>query len=108
MIINPPEEWKMPENEQAPNKLPNKLPNKFDTDNLYIKKLITIIGDRQMSIKEIMADAELKDRVSFLNLYLNPAIKEKYAKMLYPDRPNHPRQKYLLTTKGLTLYKALK
>ncbi len=55
-----------------------------------------------------MADAELKDRVSFLNLYLNPAIKEKYAKMLYPDRPNHRRQKYLLTTKGLTLYKALK
>ena len=107
MIINPPEEWKMPENEQAPNKLPNKLPNKFDTDNLYIKKLITIIGDRQMSIKEMMTDAGLKDRVSFLNLYLNPAIKEKYAQMLYPDRPHHPRQKYLLTAKGLTLYKAL-
>ena len=107
MIINPPEEWKMPENEQAPNKLPNKLPNKFDTDNLYIKKLITIIGDRQLSIKEMMTDAGLKDRVSFLNLYLNPAIKEKYAQMLYPERPHHPRQKYLLTAKGLTLYKAL-
>ena len=97
----------MPENEQAPNKLPNKLPNKFDTDNLYIKKLITVIGDRQMSIKEMMTDAGLKDRVSFLNLYLNPAIKERYAQMLYPDRPHHPRQKYLLTAKGLTLYKAL-
>ena len=107
MIINPPEEWEMPENEQSPNKLPNKLPNKFDTDNLYINKLITIIGDRQMSIKEMMTDAGLKDRVSFLNLYLNPAIKEKYAQMLYPDRPHHPRQKYLLTAKGLTLYKAL-
>ena len=107
MIINPPEEWEMPENEQSPNQLPNKLPNKFDTDNLYINKLITIIGDRQMSIKEMMTDAGLKDRVSFLNLYLNPAIKEKYAQMLYPDRPHHPRQKYLLTAKGLTLYKAL-
>lgn len=111
MIINPPEEWKMPENEHAPNKLPNKLPDKlpdkFDTDNLYIKKLITIICDRQMSIKEMMTDAGLKDRVSFLNLYLKPAIKEKYARMLYPDRPNHPRQKYLLTAKGLTLYKAV-
>jgi len=107
MIINPPKEWKMPENEHAPNKLPNKLPDKFDTDNLYIKKLITIICDRQMSIKEMMTDAGLKDRVSFLNLYLKPAIKEKYARMLYPDRPNHPRQKYLLTAKGLTLYKAV-
>ena len=93
--------------DKLPDKLPNKLPDKFDTDNLYIKKLITIIGNRQISIKEMMADAGLKDRVSFLNLYLTPAIKEKYAKMLYPDRPNHPRQKYLLTAKGLTLYKAL-
>ena len=41
MMINPPEDWKMPESEQAenkhrtstvqvPNKLPNKLPNKFE------------------------------------------------------------------------------
>jgi hypothetical protein len=27
--------------------------------------------------------------------------------MLYPDRPNHPRQKYLLTVKGLALYNEL-
>lgn len=56
----------------------------------------------------MMEAAGLKDRESFLNLYLNPAIKEKYARMLYPDRPNHPRQKYLLTVKGVALYNELK
>ena len=55
----------------------------------------------------MMGDAGLKDRVSFLNLYLTPAIKDKYVRMLYPDRPNHPRQKYLLTVKGLALYNEL-
>ncbi len=92
---------------QAPNKLPNKLPNKFNTNNLYINKLIPIVGNNEMTVKEMMEEAGLKDRVSFLNLYLNPAIKDKYIRMLYPDRPRHPRQKYLLTVKGLALYNAL-
>lgn len=92
---------------QAPNKLPNKIPNKFNTDNLYINKLILIVGNNEMTVKEMMEEAGLKDRVSFLNLYLNPAIKDKYIRMLYPDRPRHPRQKYLLTAKGLGLYREL-
>ena len=112
--IHPTAEWSVQPNladptstQHAPNKLPNKLPNKFDTNNLYIKKLISIVGDGKMSIKEMMGNAGLKDRVSFLNLYLNPAIKDKYIRMIYPDRPNHPRQKYLLTVKGLALYNEL-
>ena len=112
--IHPTAEWSVQPNladptstGQVPNKLPNKLPNKFDTDNLYIRKLIVIIDDKKMSMKEMMAVAGLKDRVSFLNLYLTPAIKDKYVRMLYPDRPNHPRQKYLLTVKGLALYNEL-
>ena len=60
-----------------------------------------------MTVKEMMKEAGLKDRVSFLNLYLNPAIKDKYIRMLYPNRPQHPRQKYLLTVEGLALYNAL-
>ncbi|KWW29030.1 MAG: Fic family protein [bacterium F083] len=46
MIINPPEEWKMLENGEAPDKLPDKLPDKFDTDNDYIKKLIKVVGNK--------------------------------------------------------------
>ena len=111
MIIDPPEEWKMPESEKtpvkSPDKLPDKLPDKFNTDNQYIKKLVSIIGNRELSIKEIMGDAGLKDRESFMDVYLKPALKEKFVRRKYPDRPTHPRQKYLLTAKGLALYKEI-
>ena len=50
----------------------------------------------------------LKDRKNVLNLYLNPAITDGYVRLLYPDKPRHPRQKYLLTVKGLALYNELK
>ena len=33
---------------------------------------------------------------------------EGYIRMLYPDSPRHPRQKYLLTVKGLAAYKEIK
>ena len=51
----------------------------------------------------MMLGVELKDRVSFLYNYLTPAINEGYVRMLYPDSPRHPRQKYLLTAKGQAL-----
>ena len=52
-----------------------------------------------------MMDAlELKGRDNFLNLYLKPAVSEGYVRLLYPGSPRHPRQKYLLTVKGLAVY----
>ena len=107
MIINPPEEWKMPETGQTPDKLPDKLPDKFDTDNDYVKKLIKTMGNRKMSIKEMLEAIGLKNRESFMDVYLNPAISEGYVRLLYPHSPRHPRQKYLLTAKGLALLKEI-
>lgn len=40
-------------------------------------------------------------------LYLTPAIAEGYIRLLYPQSPRHPRQKYLLTMKGMALYNEL-
>ena len=70
-------------------------------------KLVKIIGEANLSVKEIMESIGLKDRKNLLDLYLNPAIAEGYVCLLYPDKPRHPRQKYLLTEKGLALYNAL-
>ena len=50
----------------------------------------------------------LKDRENFLTLYLNPAITDGFIRLLYPQSPRHPRQKYLLTVKGLALYNETK
>ena len=110
MMINPPEEWKMPEEGQVPYKhriSTGQVQDKFHTENDDILRIVKSIGHQQMAIKEIMEVLNLKGRDNFLNLYLNPAIAEGFVRRLYPDKPRHPRQKYLLTAKGIMLYKEI-
>ena len=66
--------------------------DKLHTSNTFIKELIKIIGDKKMSVKEMLAAIGLKERKNFLSLYLNPAISEGYVCLLYPSSPRHPRQ----------------
>lgn len=42
-------------------------------------KLILAIGVVEMSVKEMLNVLELKERKSFISLYLNPAINEGYV-----------------------------
>lgn len=81
--------------------------DKSHTDNSNIIKLVQLIGERELSVKEMMSGVELKGRDNFLNLYLNPAIADGYVQFLYPKSPRHPRQRYLLTTKGQMLYQEI-
>ena len=115
MLVNLPEEWK---NEASTEQVPNKyrtsteqVPNKFDniifTENDNIKKLVITICEQQASVKQIMEGLQLKHRPTFIENYLNPAISDGFVKPLYPNSPRHPRQKYLLTVKGLALYNTL-
>ena len=115
MMIDPTEEWKMPEAEQGPDKhptstrqvpdnLPDKLPDKLISKNQKIISLVMVVGLNEFSIKEMLGRLGLKNRENFMEVYLNPALKEKFVRMRYPDKPHHPRQKYLLTTKGTVLY----
>lgn len=76
-------------------------------DNPNIQNLICVVGEKELSVKEMMSGIGLKGRDNFLNLYLNPAISEGYVRLLYPQSPRHPRQKYLLTVKGVALYNEL-
>ena len=108
MMIDAPEEWKMPDSEQSPDKLPDKLPNKFSTNNEYVKRLVEVVGHDEVTIKDTLKVLGLKDRESFMKVYLNPALKERFVRMKYPDKPNHPRQRYMLTAKGLALYNEIK
>ena len=112
MLVNPPEEW---QNEASTGQVPlnhpistPQVPYKLNTDNSNIKKLILVVGEKELSVKEIMEGLGLKDRKNVLNLYLTPAIDSGFIRLLYPQSPRHPRQKYLLTIKGLALYNELK
>lgn len=78
--------------------------NKFYTDNENIRRVVNALGTEQLSIKELLVAVNLKDRKNFIEYSLNPAMKEGFVQMLYPENPKHPRQKYLLTVKGIGLY----
>lgn len=69
-----------------------------------IKRLLVAIGTDEKSVKEMMEAVGLKNRPNFLEYSLTPAITEGLVKMKYPNSPRHPRQKYLLTVKGLAVY----
>ena len=111
MLINPPEEWKQPTTTgQVPHKYPtstSQVQDKLNTDNPNVIRLVQVVGEKKLSVKEIMDRLGLKDRKNILNLYLTPSMKEGYIRQLYPQSPRHPRQKYLLTVKGLALYNEL-
>ena len=106
MIINPPEEWK--DTESTPTSTPtSSAHDMLQTENPLIRNLVRVIGNNQCSIKDMLEGVGLKDRKNFLEYHLVPAISEGYVCLLYPDKPRHPRQKYLLTVKGLALYNEL-
>ena len=78
--------------------------NQLYTEDENTIRLVQVMGGKKLSIKEIMTAIGLKGRDNFLNLYLNPAIENGFVRLLYPDSPRHPRQKYLLTVKGMMLF----
>ena len=120
--IHPSEEWSVQPNLAEPNNTPTSTPtstpasshvnrlspnSKLYTKNENIIQLVRVIGSEELSIKEMMDLKGLKDRKNFIEYHLNPAISEGFVRLLYPDKPRHPRQKYLLTAKGLALYKEI-
>lgn len=128
MVINPPEEWGLqstPQEEEqdqyriSTEQVPNKLrtsyePNGDDRSCLplqevpeQLRQLLMAVGKERMTLKQMMEKMELKHRPNFIENYVDPAIKDGFLRLLYPDKPNHPRQKYLLTVKGALLYNEL-
>lgn len=121
--IHPTEEWRVQPNLTDPTSYPTSTPtstptsshvsilnsdSKICTYNNNVVELVRVVGNEEMSIKQMMEKKGLKDRRNFLDYHLNPALKERFVRMKYPDKPNHPRQRYLLTVKGLALYNEIK
>lgn len=108
--IQPTAEWSV-----QPNLEQSTLPYKYHTSTTQVphkysqnvETLLLVIGDGQLSVRQMLEYLGLKNRKNYLNLYLNPAIADGCVCPLYPNSPHHPRQKYLLTVKGLAAYQAL-
>lgn len=105
--INRSEEWKeQPNLNGADVEKPTstrQVPDKSPASSTNILQLVKIIGTKELKVKEMLQLMNLRNRENFMDLYLSPAIAEGYVSMLYPDTPRHPKQRYLLTVKGIAL-----
>ena len=67
------------------------------------------MGDGELSVDEILKVYKLlykqiyKSKGYFKRHTIQPAMLEGYVEMINPDKPNHPKQKYRLTAKGLRI-----
>ena len=102
MLIDPSEQL-ADKHPTSTRQVPDKTPA-----NESVRSLVRVIGDRQLSVRELLSEMGLKDRENFLDNYLNPAIADGFVTPLYPDSSRHPRQKYLLTVKGSAFIKSAK
>ena len=74
-----------------------------------VKVLIHSINSKELSVDEILEVYKLlykqvyKSKWYFKKHIIHPAMNDGYVEMTYPDSPNHPKQKYRLTTKGIAL-----
>ena len=71
--------------------------------DLYVLKLLKVVGNKTLTVKEMMDMLDLKGSDNFRKKYLNPAIENGYMKLLYPDTPKKKGQAYYLTELGQVL-----
>ena len=107
LVINAPKTFLQEETKKS-DQVPIKYRSSTDQVEPNTLVLLKMINTQQLSVKELMLQIGLKHRPTFFKNYLNPAIESGFVKVLYPEKLNHPRQKYLLTVKGAALLSSLK
>ena len=105
MVVNAPEELRAKQVQRI-DRTSTEQPAVQVTEQ--VRALLLALSNEQLSLKVLMEKVGLKHRPTFLENYITPASEAGFLKVLYPDKPNHPKQKYLLTTKGLALYNEIK
>ena len=71
--------------------------NQFGTISTQVKLLIDKIDESFYSVKDLINLLGLNDVRKFRKNYIHPALAEGAIERMYPDQPNHPKQKYRLT-----------
>lgn len=84
------------------------IDTKLDSLTGQVKRLIISLGASQMTKKQVMQQVKLSSSSNVVDRYIKPAIEQGYVTMLYPENPRHPKQKYILTEKGLDILESLK
>lgn len=77
----------------------DQVPTNLCSTSVEVRNLVKVLKS-EMSRAEIQEILGLKDPKNFRENYLEPALADAVIEMKYPDSPNHPKQKYLVTEKG--------
>ena len=59
-----------------------------------VQRLVRVLGNEELSTKELMNRMGLNHRANFRENYLIPAIKLGFIEMTIPDKPNSSKQRY--------------
>lgn len=65
-----------------------------------VAKLLDAMGEKEVSVSELMNALGLAHRATFRKNYLVPALDEGWIERTQPDSPRSPTQRYRLTDKG--------
>ena len=83
---------------------PTSTPVSDNGSELRLSRAVRMLLDvleGEMSRAQLMKAIGIKDRVTFTDYYLSPAVRLGLVEMTQPDSPRSPTQKYRLTEKGL-------
>ncbi|MEX0811220.1 MAG: DUF4062 domain-containing protein [Chitinophagales bacterium] len=78
----------------------DEVPQEFRSSTVEVKNLLKVLHG-EMSRKDIQKALQLKHEGNFRENYLEPALVQGLIQMKYSNSPNHPKQRYLLTKKGI-------
>lgn len=62
-----------------------------------VENLLAVLGDREMSIGELMQELGLEHRTNFRRNYLDPALEQGLIERTVPDKPTSSKQRYRKT-----------
>lgn len=68
-----------------------------------VQRLVNVIREDSYTLSEILKKLHLQGRRHVYMSFIKPAIEGGYVLRAYPDKPNHPKQRYYLSEKGLKL-----
>ncbi len=74
----------------------------------YAFSIIILYVQKEVDILTLMNSLRQTNRTRFRNNILKPIIDEGFINYTIPDKPNSPKQKYIVTEKGKQLLKTLK
>ena len=95
--------WKIVKNLPSPLMTP---PQDTPQVTECIERLIGAV-QRESSRAELQAALKLRDRRSFIDTYLKPALKAGLIEMTFPDKPTSRNQRYRRTSAGEALARQL-